>query len=77
MVRRVDAVSCAEGSEHLGWKLQIGYVDYLVAVKSELSPGHTHHNRIPFSIVTMPQHRRFKILVEGIIRRCAVGREAV
>ena len=40
MVRRIDTVSCTKRSEHLGRELQINHVDYLVAVKSKLAPGH-------------------------------------
>ena len=53
-----------------------GY-DVHMMTKIELAARYSHHNRIPLAVVRVPEHRRFKILVKRIVRRCVVDREAV
>ena len=77
MIRQVDAFCSAERAEHLHRQFQIDYVDDLVAVNPELAALYSHHNGIPFAVDRVPQHRRFKILVKRIVRRCAICIEAV
>ena len=77
MIGGIDTVCRSKGAEHLNRQLQIDNVNDLVAVKSELPPGHAHNESILLAILTVPKHRRFKILVKRIVRRCAVCIEAV
>lgn len=67
VIRQVDAFCSAERAEHLHRQLQIDRVYHLVTVKSELTPGHAHHNGVSFAVVPVPKHRRFKVLVKRIV----------
>ena len=73
----IDAVGGGKAAEELGGKLQIDNVYALHAVKAEFAAGQTHHKGIPFLVVPMAQHRRFKILGEGTVGLGAVGVTAV
>ena len=77
VVRRVHTVGCPERTEHLGRELEIDNIDYLIAVKSKLAPGHAQYDSIPLPIVRMPKHRRLHPIVKRIVRRCAVCIEAI
>ena len=77
VVGGIDAVGRAEGAEHFGRQLQVDHVDDLVAVETEFATGNAHRDGVPFSAVAMPQDGRFRIPVEGVIRRGAKGRQTV
>ena len=77
VVGGIHAVRRPKGAEHFRRQLEIHHVDHLVAVKAEFAAGHAHHDGIPLAIAPMPEHRRLKIPVKGIIRRRAVSGEAM
>ena len=77
VIRRIHAVSCSEGAEHLGWQFEIYHVDHLIAVETELAAGHTHHDCVPLAVIAVTEHGGFEVLIEGIIGDGVVGGEAV
>ena len=77
VIRRIDSVIRTERAEHFCRELEIDYIDDLVAVKTELSTGYAHNDSIPLLVIRMAEHSRDKIFFEGIVRRGAVGGEAV
>ena len=77
VVRRIDTIRRAERAIHLWGQLEIDNVDNFVAIKAKLAPRYAHYNRIPLAIIGVSKHRRLKILIERIVRRCAVCIEAI
>ena len=72
MVGGIDSVRCAEGAEHLSRQLHIDHVDHFVALLTEFSARNLHHYRIPLAGTCVSEHRRFEILVKGIVGHGAV-----
>ena len=71
VVGREHAVALAEGAEHFGGLLEVYHVDALVAILSELAVRHVHNEGVPLAVVGVAEHCGLKILVEGVVRRCA------
>ncbi len=77
MVRRVYAISRVERAEHLCRQFEINNIDYLVAVKTKLAPGHAHDDGVPFAVVAVTEDGGFKVFVKRIVGGCAVCMEAI
>ena len=67
MICGIHAVGRTEGAEHLGWKIEIDNVDYLVALKAKFTSRDIHNDRIPLAVVGMSHHRGLKILFKRIV----------